>query len=414
MKRLTIFALGSRGDVQPYTALGKGLQDAGYQVRVATFESFRGMVEGQGLDFHPVRGDAQALLQGAMSRDSLGTRNPIKLMQTIMNSYGAVADDYIAAFSSEALFDSDAILNQLPGALFGADLAEKLRVPYIAASVIPLVPTRAFPNPLLAASRGIGVFNRLSYGFAGQLLWFFFRPKIAVFRRKLGLSAPPRLLHLAGYPVLNGFSPRVIPPPADWGSHIYTTGYWTLREPDWTPPAALINFLHAGTPPVFIGFGSMFVADPAALTRILLDAIRLSGQRAVLSSGWANLGSASLPDHVYSLDYAPYTWLFPQMAAVIHHGGSGTTGLALRSGVPSMVVPFVADQPFWGQRTQALGVGAAPIPIKQLTAERLAAAIRQMVNDIAMRDCAAQLGAALQQEDGMGAAVHIVQQIVGI
>lgn len=414
MRRLTIFALGSRGDVQPYVALGKGLQDAGYRVRVATFESFRGMVEGQGLDFHPVHGDAQALLQGAMSRDSLGSRNPIRTMQAIMNSYGAVADDYIAAFSSDVLFDSDGIINQLPGALFGIDLAEKLCVPHIAASVIPLVPTRAFPNPLLVASRGIGVFNRLSYGFAAQLVWFFFRPKIAVFRRKLGLSAPPRTLRLDGYPVLNGFSPRVIPPPADWGSHVHTTGYWTLREPNWTPPAALLDFLRDGSPPIFIGFGSMFVSDPAALTHALLAAIRLIGQRAILSSGWANLGGASLPNTVYCLDYAPYGWLFPQMAAVIHHGGSGTTGLALHSGVPSMVVPFVADQPFWGRRTQALGVGVAPIPIKRLTAERLAAAIDQMVNDTAMRERAAQLGAALRQEDGIGEAVRCVQRLVGI
>ncbi|MCC7447680.1 MAG: glycosyltransferase family 1 protein [Anaerolineae bacterium] len=414
MKRLTIFALGSRGDVQPYTALGKGLQDAGYRVRVATFESFRGMVEGQGLDFHPVRGDAQALLQGSMSRDSLGTRNPIRTMRAIMSSYGAVADDYIAAFSSDALFDSDGIINQLPGALFGLDLAEKLRVPHIAASVIPLVPTRAFPNPLLSASNGVGAFNRLSYRFAAQLVWFFFRPKIAVFRRMLGLSSPARLLRLDGYPVLNGFSPHVIPPPTDWGRNIYTTGYWTLTELDWTPPAPLLDFLRAGSPPVFIGFGSMFVADPTGLTRTILEAVQLSGQCAVLYSGWANLGGASLPDTVYCLDYAPYLWLFPQMAAVIHHGGSGTTGLALGSGVPSMVVPFTADQPFWGRRTQTLGVGAAPIPIKQLTAERLAAAIRHMVNDTAMRERAAQLGAAIRQENGLGEAVRIVQHIVGM
>ncbi|MBL8155339.1 MAG: glycosyltransferase family 1 protein [Anaerolineae bacterium] len=411
--RLTLLALGSRGDVQPYVALGRGLADAGYRVRLATFESFGDMVRQQGIDFHPVPGDAEALVRAASSQNMLGTRNPLKSMRAIMNSYGRMADDYIAAFSAEALRDSDAILNQLPGGLFGIDLAEKLGVPYLTLSVIPLVPTREFPSPLLAARSFGPILNRQSYFWSGQLLWAFFRSKIAVFRQKLGLGPPSRWFKELDAPVINGFSRQVVPPPVDWGAHVHTTGYWTLAEPDGSPPDDLRAFVEAGSPPVFIGFGSMVAPDAAALTRILLDGVERSGQRAIIARGWAKLGGARLPENSFLLEeYVPYGWLFPRMAAIIHHGGSGTTGLALRSGVPSMVVSFGADQPFWGNRIQAVGAGIAPIPVKQLTTEKLAASIRQLTTDDRLRQGAQIIGQRLAAERGIPTAVEVISQYV--
>ncbi len=410
MTRITIMALGSRGDVQPYVALGRALAEVGYQVRVATFESFAGLVRGQGLEFHRVEGDAEALVQLAAG-SGMNTRNPIKLMGALRRSYGQMAEAYERAFLAENLRATDLILNQLPGAAYGRDLAEKLRIPHIAVSVIPLLPTRAFPIPLLAARSLGGWLNRASYTLAETLFWVLFRQPINRFRRKLGLSSAPLIFKPTSDPIINGFSERVVPRPPDWGADVHLTGWWLLDESDWTPPAALTDWLAAGDPPVFIGFGSMIAPDPAALTRTVIAALGKAGRRGVLASGWAKLGG-DLPDTILSVDYVPYTWLFPRMAAMIHHGGSGTTGLALRSGVPSMVVPFAADQPYWGERTRALGVGVAPIRMQALTVDHLAAAITELTTDTGIKARAAALGAALRQEDGLGAALGIIKGIL--
>jgi UDP:flavonoid glycosyltransferase YjiC (YdhE family) len=409
MKRLTILALGSRGDVQPYVALGRALHEAGYRVRIVTYESFHSMVAAQGLDFHPVPGDAQALTQLAARSGLNHTRNPFVLMRAIMHSFGSIIEDYITTFSAEVLHDSDAILNQLPAGLFGRDLAEKLRVPHIALSVIPLMRTAAFPSVLLG-TRSHGAWgNRLSYDFSANLVWIMFRSAISRFRARLGLGRASLLFPGFDRPLINGFSPRVVPPPADWGAGVYTVGYWVLDESGWESSAELLRFLEAGAPPVFIGFGSMIAPDAEGMTRTLLQAVQQTGVRAVLGHGWAGIGEGHLPDTVYRLDYAPYRWLFPRMAAVVHHGGSGTTGLALASGVPSMVVAFTADQPYWGQRTAALGAGLPPLSAQHLAAEPLAAALHTLTTDPQLRQRAAHLGTQLQQEDGLAAAVALIR-----
>ncbi|MBK9121900.1 MAG: glycosyltransferase family 1 protein [Chloroflexi bacterium] len=414
---LTLLAIGSRGDVQPIVALGRGLLDAGYRVRVVTLESFEPMVRGQGLDFFPIPGDAEALTREMMVNQMQGKGlRLLTMFRGIMRTFGALASQYERTFASPDLRDSTAILSQLPGGLYGYDLAESLGVPYIALSVIPQEITGAWPLALLPMQASFGAwYNRLTYRLGQQLAWHPFRRSINRFRRTLGL--PPasfwwgnmRRMSCERVPVVQGFSAHVIPQQPDWGSHVHTTGYWTLDEHDWQPSKELLAFLESGNAPVFIGFGSMPVADPQKTTALILDALARSGQRGVLHAGWANLGTAALPDTVFGLSYAPYAWLFPRMAAIVHHGGSGTTGLALRSGSPSLVIPFTADQPFWGRRTYALGVGPAPIPIATLTAENLAAAISVMVHDSAMKARAIALRDAMSGEDGVQSAVDVIQ-----
>jgi UDP:flavonoid glycosyltransferase YjiC (YdhE family) len=204
----------------------------------------------------------------------------------------------------------------------------------------------------------------------------------------------------------------VIPKPADWDGQMHVTGYWFLDPvDDWNPPADLLEFLQAGSPPVFIGFGSMSTRNPEETTHLILQALACTQQRAIMLSGWGGLHKANLPDTVYMLDSIPFSWLFPRVAVVVHHGGAGTTSAGLRAGVPSIIVPFFADQPYWGQRVADLRVGPAPIPRKKLTAERLAQAIQTAVTDQAMRQRAADLGVKIRAEDGIARAVEIVQQI---
>jgi len=416
--KLTLIALGSRGDVQPIVALGRGLADIGYTVRIVTMVGFEPMVREQGLEFFPVEGDAQALTSELILEGVKGKGlSLLHMVRGFMRTFGAITQSYHAAFAADTLRDSDAILSQLPGGFYGYDLAEALRVPYIALSVIPQEVTGAYPLSLLPMQFSLGRwYNRLTYAFGQQLAWRPFRKAINDFRHKLGLPHASfwwgniRRMKRERVPVIQGFSEHVIPKQPEWGDHVHTTGYWTLDESGWEPSDALIAFLEAGDPPVFIGFGSMPVPDPEATTTVILEALRRAGKRGILGAGWANIGAVDLPETVLALDYAPYAWLFPRMASVIHHGGSGTTGFALRSGVPSMVVPFTADQPFWGKRTHELGVGSAPVPFSKLTVENLAHAIQMMSEDTEMQQRAANLRDRIAAENGVTRAVEVVRR----
>lgn len=416
--KLTLIAIGSRGDVQPIVALGRGLLDAGYAVRIVTLESFEPMVRGQGLEFFPVEGNAQALTSEMMLAGMKGNGlNLLSMYRGIMRSFGAITKSYQEAFAADALRDSDAILSQLPGGFYGYDLAEHLRVPYIALSVIPQEVTSAYPLSLLPMQFSLGGwYNRLTYSLGQQLAWHPFRRSINTFRAQLGLRPASfwwgNMLRMKRerITVIQGFSQHVIPVQPEWGEHVHTTGYWTLDETGWQPSETLLKFLEAGDPPVFIGFGSMPVPDPRATTALVLDALQRTGKRGILHAGWAKLGVDELPDSVLMLDYAPYAWLFTRTAAIIHHGGSGTTGFALRSGVPSMVVPFTADQPFWGKQTHELGVGPAPVPFSKLTVENLAHAIQMMNGDTEMQQRAANLRDMMAAENGVTRAVEVIRR----
>ena len=259
-------------------------------------------------------------------------------------------------------------------------------------------------------------YNAISYRLAEQLVWSGFRQSVNQWRQTvLGLKKRPFLGNLTALnqtPTLLGFSPHIVPRPADWPPNVQYTGYWLPAEPDWSPPEALVQFLDDGPPPILVSFGSMAVRDPQRLTALVLQAAQLAGQRLILQSGWAGLGQQELPNTVFALDYAPYRWLFPRLAAVVHHGGSGTTGFGFWASIPNILTPFLFDQYFWGQRIQALGVGPAAIPQKALTAEKLAAAMATAVTNQSMRQKAAVLGEKIRQEDGLETAVHLIKQLI--
>jgi UDP:flavonoid glycosyltransferase YjiC (YdhE family) len=206
----------------------------------------------------------------------------------------------------------------------------------------------------------------------------------------------------------------VFPRPPHWPPWYHLTGYWLLdQSADWQPPAQLAEFLEAGPPPVSIGFGSMPMVDQERLTTIAVEALRQTGQRGLLLAGWGGLGRGDLPDDVLRVDDVPHDWLFPRVAAAVHHGGAGTTAASLSAGVPTVTVPFITDQTYWGTRVAELGVGPPPIRPEHLTTARLTAAIRQVTTDQAMRERAANLGKQLKQEDGVACAVEIIEHYLG-
>ncbi|NER84842.1 MAG: glycosyltransferase family 1 protein, partial [Leptolyngbya sp. SIO1D8] len=213
--------------------------------------------------------------------------------------------------------------------------------------------------------------------------------------------------------ILYGYSPTVIPKPANWAEHLHVTGYWFLESlPDFSPPLELIHFLEAGEPPIYIGFDSMTDRHPEFMAETAITALTQTRQRGILLTGWGGISHTDLPDSIFKLDSVPHSWLFPKMTDIVHHGGAGTTAAALRAGVPNIIIPFIADQPFWGHRIAQLGVGPQPIPKKKLTVERLATAIQTAVEDKAMKQRAKVLGRKIRSENGVAEAVKAFHQLL--
>lgn len=416
--RIMIIAMGSRGDVQPYVALGKGLKAAGHSVRLATHENFESLVNSHALEFYPLKGNVQAFLEDTENRKLLESGNFLAINARAAKASQRAAIDW-ADGGLVASRGMDLLIAGVGGLFLGVSLAEKLKIPLLQAYIFPFTPTKAFPAVLFppSISKLGGAVNRLSHHVFRQIMWQGARTGDGLARQQvLDLPTAPfwgdyNSVHLQRYPILYGLSPSVIAKPLDW-QNTHVTGYWFLDEaPDWSPPLALLEFLQSGSPPVFIGFGSMVSRNPEETTDLVLQAIALTGQRAILQSGWSGLSKRDLPDTVFMVGSIPHSWLFPRVAAVVHHGGAGTTAAGLRAGIPTIVIPFFGDQPFWGQRVAELGVGTNSIPRKQLTAERLAEAIYQAVSDRAMHQRAAALGAKIQAENGVANAVAIVQEL---
>jgi sterol 3beta-glucosyltransferase len=416
--RIAMIAMGSRGDVQPYIALGKGLKAAGHVVRLVTHENFEGLVRSYGLEFCPVKGNVQEFMETPEMLALLEKGNFLAINAHASKASQRAAIDW-AEGSLVACQDVELLIVGVGGLFLSLALAEKFKLPLIQAYIFPFTPTAAFPAVLFpqVISKLGGFVNRLSHQLFRQIMWQGSRTGDGLARRQvMGLPPAPffgpyHSKYFQRCPVLYGLSPSVIPKPSDW-CNTHVTGYWFLDEaPDWTPPEALLDFLQRGLPPVYVGFGSMRSRNPEEMADLVLQAIALTGQRAILQSGWGGLSKSTLPDTVFMVDSIPHSWLFPRMAAVVHHGGAGTTAAGLSAGVPSIVIPFFGDQPFWGQRIAELGVGPKPIPRKQLTAERLAEAIHRVMTDRLMRQCAADLGAKIQAEDGIANAVAIVQEM---
>jgi sterol 3beta-glucosyltransferase len=416
--QVTVLTVGSRGDIQPYLALGRGLQAAGHQVRLATHPPFEPEIRAHGLQFAPITGNPHQLLQTPEGLAWLEAgRNPLRGTRRLL----ALARPHLTRLLEDAVAagqDAEAII-YAPLGFAGAHIAQATGVPAVLAALVPLTPTRAFPAAGAPAWPLGGAYNRLTHLVAEQLGWQPFRRQLNQWRRqRLGLGpAPLAGLVAAGrrrqVPVLYGYSPSVVPKPPDWGAHLHVTGYWFPDpQPAWQPPAALARFLADGPPPVYLGFGSMTDRNPAELAGTVLAALRRSGRRGLLQAGWAGLTNAAGTDDVLVVDEVPHDWLFPRMAAVVHHGGAGTTHTGLRAGIPNLVVPFFTDQPFWAQRVAALGAGPAPIPRAQLTVERLTRAIDTATSSPTLQARAAAVGQQLRSEHGVERAVAAFDALV--
>jgi UDP:flavonoid glycosyltransferase YjiC (YdhE family) len=414
--RIAIVATGSRGDVEPYVALGKGLNKAGYSVRLITHQNFGTLVKSNGLDFWSIESNVQDIAQSKEMSERIEKGSFLSVMAQMKKEAERGAIN-MAETGLDACKDADLILAGVGGLYVGIDLAEKFNLPLVQAYYIPFLPTKAYPSFLFAKLPSLGGYaNRLSHHIVRQIMWQSFKSADKKARKILGLPNAPfwgpyKNKRLKDSLVLYGVSPQVIEPAADAGTNVCTTGHWFLEpEPDWQPPQELVDFIEAGPAPVYVGFGSMSSKNPKQTTDLILEAFKETKQRAIMLSGWGGLDKKGLPDSVFMVDSVPFSWLFPRMAAVVHHGGAGTTALGLRAGVPSIIIPFFADQPFWGSKVAKLGAGPKPIPRRKLTAKRLAESIEMALTDQTLRQNAAKIGSAIRSENGVKCAVELIQK----
>jgi sterol 3beta-glucosyltransferase len=365
--RITCLTIGSRGDVQPYIALCKGLIAEGHRPRIATHAEFKGWVESYGIEFAPVEGDPAELMRLCVE-NGMFTYSFIKEASATFRIWM----DELLTSSWKACQNTD-ILIESPSAMGGIHIAEALKIPYFRAFTMPWTRTRAYPHAFAVPEHKMGgAYNYITYVMFDNFFWKAMAGQVNRWRKKeLGLpSTNLEKMQPNKVPFLYNLSPSVVVPPLDYSDWIRVTGYWFLDEgKDWQPPKELTDFIKKARADnkklVYIGFGSIVVSDSAALTKTIVKSVQKADVRCILSKGWSDrLDKKSalepeipLPDDILQIKSAPHDWLFTQIDAAAHHGGAGTTGASLRAGLPTIIKPFFGDQFFSGSRVEDLGVG---------------------------------------------------------
>ena len=431
---IVVMVIGSRGDIQPFLKLGKDLKDYGHRVRIATHPAFKDFVEKDSeLEFFSVGGDPAELMafmvknpgmiptMETLKKGEIGRRRDqmAEMFDGFWRACINATDDEkdisnLKMLGANAPFVADAIIAN-PPSFAHVHCAERLGIPLHLMFTFPYTPTQSFPHPLANIKQSNidpGYTNFMSYPLVEMMTWQGLGDLVNDFRvRTLGLEpvstlwAPGQLYRLK-VPYTYLWSPGLVPKPKDWGPEIDIAGFVFLDlASTFEPPKELQDFLNAGDPPVYIGFGSIVVDDPDKFTRTIFEAVEKAGVRALVSKGWGGLGDDNIPKNVYMLENTPHDWLFPKVKAVVHHGGAGTTAIGLKCGKPTMVVPFFGDQQFWGAMIAEAGAGSAPVPYKKLTPDKLAKGIMECLTDEAC-EAAKKIAASIEAEgDGAKNAV---------
>jgi sterol 3beta-glucosyltransferase len=413
--KVAVVAVGTRGDVEPHLALAVRLQQRGHQVRVAAPLDFAAATTTLGLSYHPLSVRFSELLEsdeGAALLASIG--QPLRFLSRLRDLAASCARRIIAGVYA-ACADADAVCYS-PLGLPAYFAARDRRIPCVSSSLQPLGRTRSFPSPLFPPRwRMPESLNRATFVVLETAFWQCCRP----FLKRAAVRAPLPAwnffseLYESRRPMLFAFSSFMVPRPADWGPSIHVTGYWTLpHDASWSPPADLAEFLESGPPPVCVGFGSMQTPRVGELLQVALSAIRRSGARAIVLTGWSgeHVSRLALGDDVFVTKSVPHDWLFPQAAAVVHHGGAGTTAAACRAAVPSVILPFFFDQAFWGHVLHKRAMGPAPILHRQLSVDALCQSLRWALSSSEIRGPLDALSARLKAEDGVGAAAAVIEE----
>jgi len=406
--RITMITIGSTGDVRPYMILGRELKARGHDVAICAFSTFEQMVVKEGLRFKPLRGDVKELM-GFLMSGATGVGFLKQARDGLVKLIDPMLEDMEAAVE-----DAEAIIGNYLGQV-NQSLAEINRVPYIQTQFFPMDQNREVPIASAPGQKVGWMWNLASYRLGHLLVSAMEKYYLTEWREKHGmtkrkLSTVPQY-ELYGHivPLLYAISPLIMPRPAEWSENIHMTGYWLGKtDLDFTPTPQMQAFLDSGEKPVYIGFGSMVNAEMKETLDVVLEAIRISGVRAVLSTGW---GGVEVParDDIFVAEYVPHDWLFQHVSGVVHHGGAGTTAAGILAGCPSLIIPFGGDQPFWAKRVEKLGIGPKSIPRDKLTVSRLSKALTDLTTTQRYRVAVNELALRLRMEDGVKNAANIVE-----
>ncbi|MEU7046161.1 glycosyltransferase [Streptomyces varsoviensis] len=414
--KILITAAGSHGDIAPYTGVGARLKDAGHEVALATHDTYAPLVRAAGLEFRRLPADprttrpAPPATAGHNPAPPSGSRALLRQAASFIQQLGT-------GLAQATRPDTELLLLSATTAPLGWHIAEAMGIPSLDLPLVPNAPTGDFA-PVLNGGRSLGRWgNRAAGRLSLRIVDRLYAGAARDLRTRLGLPpATPRTVRRrsegSNRSTLYGFSQVLVPRPADWRAGLVVVGnWWPWHAPDTRLPRALEDFLAAGPPPVYIGFGSMASGEGERLSSLAVRAVRRTKVRAILQEGWANLaGEAS--DGILTIGEVPHALLFPRMSAVVHHCGAGTAAAGLRAAVPTVPVPVTADQPFWASRLATAGAATTPIPFQDLTAAdavpRLAEAIIRATTDPALRAHTARAASRLAAEDGAGAVVKTV------
>lgn len=416
-RRVALLTYGTRGDVEPFLALGTALRSAGYAVRLAAPSPFAPLAAAQGIEFAAIQGDPDQLAQSFA--DQAGLSWP----KMVVSMAGHVLPLAEAAFRTveQAAQDADLIVHSFLMTDAGHTLAHRMGIPDISAQFFPMfLPTAAFPAVAMPDLPLGGLYRRGTHAFATAIFRYGARALYRVVRaRAAGLpDLGPWLLGKesgANTPLLFAYSPQVLPRPADWPACAQVTGYWQLPPPaGWTPAQELARFLDTGAPPIYFGPGSMRTAKIHSHLRAVVTAARACGQRLLLGVPPQWVETDLRGADVFAAPGIPHAWLFPRMGFILHHGGAGTTGAAAAAGIPSSAIPFSADQAFWARQLHRLGVGPAAPSARHLNRDRVEAVFKAAIGNLDYRRRAEALGQAVRGEDGAAAALDVINRLLAV
>ncbi|KAJ5141647.1 Sterol 3-beta-glucosyltransferase [Penicillium atrosanguineum] len=434
---IVIQIVGSRGDVQPFIALGNALQSHGHRVRIATHGVFEKFVKDSYLEFFPIGGDPAKLMaymvknpglipQIETLRDGEIKQKQIMVAEMLDGCWKSCIEDDP---DTKEPFVADAIIAN-PPSFAHVHCAQALGIPVHLMFTMPWSSTKAFPHPLAnmnSTDMNPRTANWVTYGVVEWLTWQGLGDVINRFRRSIDLASVPAtegpcLAEALEIPFTYCWSPALVPKPRDWPSYIDVCGFFFGEPSSYTPPSDLAEFLQAGPPPVYIGFGSIVVDNPEKLIETVLAAVSRAGVRAIVSKGWSELAGTS-DENIFYIGDCPHDWLFQHVSAVVHHGGAGTTACGLQNGRPTTIVPFFGEyvhlstsrtpqntnqarssQPFWGNMVARAGAGPSPIPHAELDPDILASAIQFCLTQDAA-EAAREIALKMQVESGVSAAV---------
>lgn len=404
--KISILAYGSRGDVQPFLALATGLRKVGHSVLLAAPYRFSDLAAALHVPFFPLAGDPQEI---SVAINAAGT-NLYGMVKSIRDYAVGIAPQVVSQMM-EASAGADLLVHSFLFTSGAHGLARSMGIPDISIQTFPMfAPTRAYPNVGFPPLGGTG--NYLSHWLATQVFRLGSESGFRQIQSLLPATFPRDLSwpfegqHPS--PLLIACSPHVIPPDRHWRENVHVSGYLFLDEEGYQPPADLDQFINAGPAPVCVTFGSMVNKATERMRAQVLGALDRQGERVILLSGWGIPASSSAKS-VFCLDSVPHSWLFPRCKVVIHHGGAGTTAAALRAGVPAIIIPHTADQPFWARRVRELGAGALPMPIQGLSTPRMLAALDEVSRPEIIAG-ARRLANELASEDGVGMAVRLIER----